>query len=249
MALDTLHALSDVQRDALATCLVFCYVLALISGCEALVSNKLISSALSRKIVHIGAASWLIFWPLYSDHEAVGNWSWKLNVLVPAVKGIELFIKGAIIRDPNDKDVRAISRTGNPKELLLGPLQFTIVMTLVGLYLFRQSSACLIMGAVGIGDGIAPIIGAQFGRHKYMSPFSRNSKGFKSFEGSLAVFIGTMFGYYVYSFVISARPLLSISSVMASALLAACVEGIVPSNVDNIAVPLAMYLVYTLLLS
>lgn len=235
--------LSDFQRDALATLLVLCYVLTLISVCETLVSKKLTSRSLSRKIIHIGAASWIIFWPLYSDEQA-GSWSWKLNVFVPAAKGVDLFVKGAIIKDPQDKDVRSMSRTGNPTELLLGPLQFTIVMTLVGLHLFREPSACLIMGAVGIGDGIAPVIGGRFGRHKYRSPFAGKDTGAKSVEGSISVFVGTIFGYYIYSLLISA-PLLPVMSVTISAFVAAFVEGLSPSNVDNFAIPLTMYLLYT----
>ena len=129
-----MNSLSPLQSDSLATFVVLVYVLSLVAMCDMLVKRAWISSAFSRKIVHIGAASWLLFWPLYSPTD-VGP-SWRLNIFVPAAKGLELFVKGAIIRDPNDKDVRSMSRSGSPSELLMGPLQFTGVMTIVGLFLF-----------------------------------------------------------------------------------------------------------------
>lgn len=43
----------------------------------------------SRKFVHMGAACWILFWPLFD----VVHWSWRLNILVPAVMSIKLFYK------------------------------------------------------------------------------------------------------------------------------------------------------------
>ena len=237
--------LTPLQRDLLATAVVLIYVLSLVAMCDIFVKRAWISSALSRKIVHIGAASWLLFWPLYSSTE--DGPFWRLNVFVPAAKGLELFVKGAIIRDPNDKDVRSMSRSGNPSELLLGPLQFTGVMTIVGLFLFRQNVACLIMAAVGVGDGIAPLVGGRFGRHKYRSPLVSKKEGAKSFEGSVGVFVGTVVGYYAYSWIaIPSEPLVGIPPLCWYALTATLVEGLAPSNIDNIAIPVAIYSLYKL---
>ena len=238
-----MNSLSPLRRDALATVVVLIYVLSLVAICDMLVKRGWISSSFSRKMVHIGAASWLLFWPLYSSTE--GGPFWRLNVFVPAAKGLELFIKGAVIRDPNDKDVRSMSRSGNPSELLLGPLQFTGVMTIVGLFLFRQNVACLIMAAVGVGDGIAPLVGGRFGRHKYRSPLVSKKEGVKSFEGSVGVFVGTIAGYYAFLWIaIPSEPLVAISSLCWYALTATLVEGLAPSNVDNIAIPAAIYSLY-----
>ena len=146
--------ITDPHWNVLVTCGVLGYVLILIALCERGVSRSIISPSLSRKIIHIGAASWLVFWPLYSDGDGAGH-SWMLNILVPAAKGAQLLLKGAVIRDPTDKDVRSMSRSGDPTELLYGPLQFTVCMSCVGALLFRTTEACLVMGALGVGDGIA----------------------------------------------------------------------------------------------
>lgn len=228
----------DLYRNIIATCVVLGYVQILISSCERLVSKSIISSSLSRKIIHVGAASWLIFWPLYVDTDDAG-WSWKLNIFIPLAKGTMLIIKGAIIRDREDKDVISMSRSGEPTELLCGPLQFTIVISCVGIYLFRTSEACLIMGALGVGDGIAPLVGMRYGRHTFGSP-----SGVKTLEGSAAVMFGTIVGYYVYAMAISASPLLPFLTVVLAGFVAAVTEAFSPSNVDNIAIALAMHIFY-----
>jgi hypothetical protein len=43
----------------------------------------------SRKLVHMGAACWILFWPLFD----VSHWTWRLNILVPTVMGIKLVYK------------------------------------------------------------------------------------------------------------------------------------------------------------
>ena len=236
-------SLSPLQRDLSATAVVLFYVIGLVAICDALVQSDWISSSVSRKIVHIGAASWLLFWPLYSSHED-GPY-WRLNVFVPVAKGLELFVKGAIWRDPNDKDVRSMSRSGNPVELLLGPFQFTGVMTVVGLFFFRQNVGCLIMAAVGVGDGVAPIVGRRFGRNKYRSPLVPKNADVKSVEGSIGVCVGTLLSYYVFALVVvPSEPLIPVSTVCQYALVAAMVEGLSPSNIDNIAIPVAIYSLY-----
>lgn len=239
--------LSELAWNGVVTVGTVAYAVTLVGVCEALVSRRILSSAISRKILHLGAASWIIFWPLYvvSDDDDDGgdgssSWSWKLNVALPAVKGVVMLVKGALIRDPNDKDVRSMSRSGNPTELLYGPLQFTAVMTTLGLVFFRHPVACLVMGTLGVGDGCAPLFA---GKHKYKTV---DGSGIKSVEGSLVVFAGSILGYYVYSWIVTALPLLPLSAVVLCAAVAAVVEGLTPSDLDNITIPVTMYFMYRL---
>jgi hypothetical protein len=69
------------------------------------------------------------------------------------------FAQGAILADPNDIDVRTMSRSSSPGELLFGPLQFTCFMMWVGIEFFMTAEGAILVAALGIGDGIAPIIG------------------------------------------------------------------------------------------
>ena len=52
-----------------------------------------------------------------------------------------------------------MSRSSAPSELLYGPLQFTIFMMYVGTQLFMTLEGAILVAALGIGDGIAPIVG------------------------------------------------------------------------------------------
>lgn len=188
----------------------------------------------SRKFVHIAAASWIMFWPMFD----ATHWSWRLNVLVPAVMGLKLFYKGAILADPNDEDVRNLSRSSSPSELLYGPLQFTMLMVWLGLYKFMTEEAAIMMAALGIGDGIAPIIGTRYGRHIYRMPLGNT----KTLEGTIGgVFLGTIFGCYLYLHVLG-FPILPLRIVLSLGGIAAVVEGSSPGNFDNITLTAALHL-------
>lgn len=65
--------------------------------------------------------------------------------------------------------------------LLFGPLQLSLLMVWLGLTKFMTEEAAILLAAVGIGDGIAPLIGNRYGRHVYRMPFSNN----KTMEGSV----------------------------------------------------------------
>lgn len=87
---------------------------------------------------------------------------------------------------PDTKAVSAISRTGDPGELLRGPLYYTIVLFLVTAFLWRESFiSILIVSVMCGGDGLADIIGRRLGSS---SPLPWNSS--KSWPGSLAMFLG-----------------------------------------------------------
>ena len=88
-----------------------------------------------RKFIHVCAGCWIVFWPLFD----VGHWSWRLNVLVPTVMSLKLFYKGFILADPNDVDVRIMSRSSSPSELLYGPLHFGLFMIWLGITKFMTT--------------------------------------------------------------------------------------------------------------
>lgn len=214
--------------NTIVALLTVLYVKSAIFLTDVLVVKNIIRPVTSRKIVHMSAASWIMFWPLFDQ----SHWSWRLNVTVPVVFSLRLFIKGAIIKDPNDEDVRVMSRSGNPSELLYGPLQFTLIMIWLGLTKFMSEESCIIMGALGYGDGIAPLIGFRFGKHKYRFPFS----GVKSFEGSLAVFLGTIFGICVLLHGLS-LPKMQVERLLLFGLSSAILEGCAPNYFDNVVIP------------
>ena len=178
------------HQNIAAAVLTVIYVKIVVGGCDVAVSKKLLPSKITRKIVHIAAASWLLFWPLFD----VNHITWMSNICVPAVYTLTLLYKGLTLkRNTLDTDVKTMTRTGNPKELLLGPIHFTVTMCICGIWFFRQEEAIIIMSCLGFGDGIAPLFGQYFPYGKYPTyPFGMNDK--KTLSGSLAFFIGSICG-------------------------------------------------------
>jgi dolichol kinase len=104
--------------------------------------------------------------------------------------------KGAILKDPEDEDVRSMSRTSSPSELLYGPLQMTLIMCHVGLNRYMTPTGIIVMSSL-VGDGIAAMIGLEYGKHTYRMPLVG---GQKSIEGSLGCMLGTIGGMLLYSY-------------------------------------------------
>lgn len=191
----------------------------------------------SRQALHVLlSSSCILFWPLFVVRE--DDWSWQLNVLVPSVMMARFFYKGAILKDPEDVEVRSVSRSSSPSELLLGPLLWAAVLTFLGLYRFRTKESAIQIAAVGIGDALAPWFGSWYGRHVYHMPLA---SGQKTMEGSLlGVFLGTCVGIYI-CLPILGLPLLPLHVVLVYGAIAAVVEGTSPGHVDNLTVPLAIH--------
>lgn len=133
--------------------------------------------------------------------------------------------------------MQTFSRACSPAELLFGPVQFALVLIFLGLNRFITEDAAVLTAAL-VGDLIAPVIGAVFGRHDYHMPFSSQ----KTMEGSLCgVFLGTCSFLYFFLYCFGLQ-LLPLRVVLAYAGIAAVVEGSAPNSMDNLAVPVVLML-------
>ncbi|MHA1207435.1 MAG: diacylglycerol/polyprenol kinase family protein, partial [Candidatus Hodarchaeales archaeon] len=147
---------------------------------------------------------------------------------------------------PDDPDVKTMSRTGDPRELLKGTLYFTIIMMIAGTVLFGSFAGMLMMAIVGWGDGIAPYIGKKYGKRTYKT-FGRE----KTLEGSLGFFVfavlGSLFFWIFLGFLGAIDPpvlhnpgveLLEILIViLLCSFVATIVEALSPSDIDNLLIP------------
>ncbi len=209
------------------------YVFAVVALMDLLVKKGL-PQDISRKIVHICAGSWLLFWFLFDDT----HWTKYLNIAPAFVWTVLLLIKG-LTASPEDNAVKTMTRTGDRKELLRGPLYFTLVMNVMGTVFFYNPAAAISMGILGWGDGLAPLFGKKYGRIKY------NFVTEKSYVGSLAFLIFGIIGAVINSVILFGRaemiPLITI------AFIAAVVEALSPKDLDNILIPSVCILIYFLL--
>jgi phytol kinase len=138
-------------------------------------------SKLSRKVIHIGTGPlFVLCWFLFNDAPEA-RW---LAALVPFSITVQFALIGlGVMKD--EASVKAMSRTGDPKEILRGPLFYGIMFVVLTLIFWRESPVGIValMMLCG-GDGIADMVGRRFKSPK----LSWSLK--KSVAGSIGVFVG-----------------------------------------------------------
>lgn len=147
-----------------------------------LAQKGLVDSKVSRKVVHCGSGPlFLLTWPLFSNTYLTR----AIASIVPATNALRL-LKAGTSSGEKGKDsglVSAISRSGNPAEVLQGPFVYTLVLlasTAGGWLTIPAISAVCQMAA---GDGMADLVGRRWGTVKW--PWSET----KSVAGSAAFFV------------------------------------------------------------
>lgn len=110
--------------------------------------------------------------------------------------------------------------------LILYPISVTGIVLLEVLNVISPSSAICGILIMGLGDGMAALIGTMFGKHSY----TLYGKYKKSIEGSVAMAVATTIVVLYFSDIELALALLA-------GLFMALIENISPSSVDNVSVP------------
>lgn len=140
-----------------------------------------VSSHLSRKLIHMGTGPlFVLCWPLFTGSAA----SRYLAALVPLLITAQFFLVGVgLIQDPTA--VEAMSRSGDRREILRGPLYYGIVFVALTVIYWKDSPiGILALMLMCGGDGLADVIGRRFGRSRL--PWNAA----KSWLGSLGMFLG-----------------------------------------------------------
>ena len=199
-----------------------------------------IESKLSRKLIHIGTGPiFVLCWLMYPDVE-ISRW---LAALVPLVITAQFVLVGTgIIKD--DAAVKAMSRTGERREILRGPLFYGIMFVAITLIYWKDSLIGIpaLMMMCG-GDGIADIVGRNVNSPKL--PWSRE----KSLAGSLSVFLGgwlltmLIFAIYVWFGAFSGPVTRFALPVTVISVGATLVESLPFKDIDNITVVLVSVLI------
>ncbi|XP_039042025.1 phytol kinase 1, chloroplastic-like [Hibiscus syriacus] len=236
-----LSTTASIFQDIAASAAVFAGAYALIFTFDTLTRKELIQQSLSRKLVHI--VSGLLFaisWPIFSNTIEARYFA----SLVPLVNCLRLVIHGLSLADDQSL-IKSVTREGNPKELLRGPLYYVVMLMLCALLFWRESPVGVIsLGMMCGGDGFADIMGRKFGSSKI--PYNQN----KSWVGSISMFVAGFFistgmvysysalGYFELDWGYAMHRIALVS------LAATVVESLPISNLidDNISVPLASML-------
>ncbi|CAI9107024.1 OLC1v1006291C1 [Oldenlandia corymbosa var. corymbosa] len=236
---------TPIVADVVATALTGGIALSLLQFWGEIAKMGLLDQKLSRKLVHISVGLvFMLCWPMFRPgyHGAI------LAALVPGINIIKMLVLGlGLWKD--EATVKSMTRLGDHRELLKGPLYYATTITLACAIYWRTSPiAVAAVCNLCAGDGMADIIGRRFGHVKL--PYNIN----KSVAGSLSMAVAgllasigfmhyfSLFGYVeeswemVYKFFI-----ISVS--------AALVESLPISTEldDNLTVPLASLVVGTIL--
>ena len=205
-----------------------------------LAHRGIVESKLSRKFIHIGTGPiFVLCWLMYPQIE-ISRW---LAALVPLVITAQFVLVGTgIIKD--EAAVKAMSRTGDRREILRGPLFYGMVFVALTLIYWKDSLIGIpaLMMMCG-GDGIADIVGRRV--RSPSLPWSPE----KSVAGSLSVFLGgwllTRFVFAIYVWIGAfggpiTRFLLPVTLIAIGATL---IESLPFRDIDNITLVLVSVLI------
>jgi phytol kinase len=223
-----MFGLSPLYNNLLAALLTIVYVFSLVALMEVCVTRFGLARDLSRKITHIGAGMIIAFLPLFDDT----HWSKYLNVSIFVI-WIFLLVQKGLFADVNDEAVKTMTRTGDRRELLKGPLYFVIVATICGTLFYKTFEGVLAMAVLGWGDGMAPVIGSRYGKIKYKILSQ------KSLEGSLTMFASAFIAsLLLIQFIIPKE--YNFNRILILSAIATVAEGISPKELDNFTIPIAV---------
>ena len=224
------------MNNYIALVITFALSLIFLRSMDFIAHRGWMDSKLSRKVIHIGTGPlFVLCWLLFKDTPDA-RW---LAALVPFSITVQFALIGlGVIKDKASVD--AMSRTGDPKEILRGPLYYGIMFVVLTLVYWKDSPIGIIalMMMCG-GDGIADIVGRRFVSPKL--PWSRD----KSVAGTLGVFLGgwalsaAVIFIYVSAGVFAGTITNYLIPITAIAVVGALVESLHYRDIDNISMTLA----------
>lgn len=204
-----------------------------------LAHRGLISSKLSRKIIHTGTGPiFVLCWLLFKNDMAARF----LAAIIPLAITLQFFLVGiGVIKDQSS--VEAMSRTGNRGEILKGPLYYGIAfVALTVLFWYDSPIGIVALMVLCGGDGLADIVGNRVTTHKL--PWSPD----KTWGGSVAMFLGgwILSVVVIWVFVLAGKFSAGLSAYLLPITIIAAVGTLVESlpikEMDNITVTVASVL-------
>ena len=194
-----------------------------------------VSGRLSRKIIHMGTGPiFVLCWPLFTNSAA----SPYIAALVPLAITVQFILVGlGYMQD--EAAVQAMTRTGDRREILRGPLFYGIVFVVMTiLFWYKTPTGIVALMLMCGGDGLADILGRRYGKSKL--PWSPD----KSWIGSLGMFIGGLVFSAIIVGIFSAMGLFQgsltayIFPIAIIAIAGTIVESLPYHDIDNITVTL-----------
>jgi phytol kinase len=203
-----------------AEILTFIVALAWLRLMDYVAQRGWMDNRLSRKIIHVGTGPFFVL-------------CWLLLFTVQ-------FVLIGLGRIKDQATVDAICRTGNPKEMLKGPLFYGIAFVALTIIYWKDSPIGIIaLMLICGGDGLADIVGSKISSRPI--PWSKQ----KTYMGTLAMFIGGwLFSFLVLIAFIQAKVFdFQVSDIIIPltilAVIGTFVESLPFNDIDNLTIPAA----------
>jgi phytol kinase len=233
-----------LSNNFLALVITFAVALAWLRLNDFAAQRGWISSDLSRKIIHIGTGPlYVLCWLLFPDVVSARYYA----MLVPlAITAQFVLVGSGLIKD--EAAVKAMSRSGDRREILQGPLYYGLAFIILTLVYWKTSPVGIValMLMCG-GDGLADIVGRRVGVKRL--PWNKN----KSWVGSVAMFLGGLIAallvlavflvFHVFPGSLGSY----LPALTAITLSATLVESLPLQNIDNITITLTAMIIGAIL--
>ncbi len=224
----------------LALVLTFAIALAFLRLMDAIAQRGWLSSHMSRKWIHIGTGPlfvlcWLLFPPL--------SISRYLAALVPLLITAQFALVGlGLWRD--EAAVQAMSRSGDRRELLRGPLFYGLAFVALTVLFWKDSPIGIValMFLCG-GDGIADLLGRRLRSPRLpWNPQKTAAGSFGVFLGGLALSL-LILAVYLHQGVFAGPVQAYAWPLLVLGVVAVAVESLPVSEIDNLTLPLVLSLI------
>jgi phytol kinase len=224
---------NPLWHDAIAALITLLLALLWLRTMDAIAHRGWLEPKLSRKIIHIGTGPlFVLCWPLFSS----GDYARYFAALVPlSITAQFMAIGWGWLKDP--AAVQAMTRTGDPKEILRGPLYYGLVFVICTITFWRTSPVGIValMLMCG-GDGLADIMGRRFGTRKLPLNPDKSWAGSAAMFGGSFLLAGAMLGWFskLGLFVPSLNLLTATGVLAVIAFFATLVEALPLKDIDNL---------------
>ena len=230
-----------MPSNALSFVITTLIVLVWVEGCKFLAHKRLLSAVNRRKLVHVMTGPiFLCTWGLFSNDMQGALFA----ASVPAFMTTKFALIGlGILQD--DDTVQTLSRRNLRSDILQGPLLYGLVFVASTIIYWKQTRGVIALICLCCGDGFAEIVGRKFGKQK-MVPWST----VKTVAGSIGFIAASVIGSIVMVYVMRGLDAdfeiismtLFVPRILSVACVAAFVESISESDIDNFTVFIAAIL-------
>jgi len=227
--------MNDILRNTILLLVVFFYIYFIVAIAASL--KKRIDPMYARKFIHIAVSTRILFWPLVKDPS--GKYIATFGLLLYATISL-LDALGVIHLETFEEGLK---RYGSRLELAFGPVSYPIAQAIFVFFYRHHPLSGAAIGILGLGDGMAAVVG-------YRKPIVKRRIGnsSRSLAGFIAFVVfgilgGLIYQYYLYITGFCQR-LIPLEKIALMTVLAAIVEALVPGELDNIPIALAILVGY-----